>query len=60
PKNWWFGISPEGIGTIGMLLNFAIAIPVALLTKPPSAEVQALVDSIRIPAGAGESHELSG
>jgi cation/acetate symporter len=43
-----------------MLLNFAIAIPVALLTKPPSAEVQALVDSIRIPAGAGEAHELSG
>jgi cation/acetate symporter len=60
PGNWWFGISPEGIGTIGMLLNFAIAIPVALITKPPSAEVQALVDSIRIPAGAGEAHELSG
>ena len=60
PANWWFGISPEGIGTIGMLLNFAVAIPIALMTKPPSEEVQALVDSIRIPAGAGEASEHSG
>ena len=49
--NWFLGISPEGFGTIGMLLNFAIAIPVALLTPPPSREVQELVESIRIPAG---------
>ena len=60
PKNWWFGISPEGIGTIGMLLNFAVALPIALITKPHSEEVQALVDSIRIPAGAGEASEHSG
>ena len=60
PQNWWFEISPEGIGTIGMLLNFAVAIPVALATRPPSREVQELVDSIRIPAGAGDAHELSG
>ena len=39
-EHWWFGISPEGIGTLGMLLNFAVAIPVALLTAPPSREVQ--------------------
>ena len=52
--------APEGIGTIGMLLNFAVAIPVALATRPPSREVQELVDSIRIPAGAGDAHELSG
>ena len=47
--DWWFGISPEGIGTLGMVLNFAIAIPVALMTAPPSKEVQALVERIRVP-----------
>ena len=49
PENWWFGISPEGIGTLGMLLNFAISIPIALLGSPPPAEVQAMVDEIRVP-----------
>ena len=48
-ENWWFGISPEGIGTLGMLLNFAVAIPVALITSPPPAEVQAMVEEIRVP-----------
>ena len=43
-----------------MLLNFAVAIPVALLTAPPSREVQELVESIRVPAGAGEAHEIVG
>ena len=59
-SNWFLGISPEGFGTIGMLLNFAVAIPVALLTPPPSREVQELVESIRVPAGAGEAHEING
>ena len=53
-ENWFLGISPEGFGTIGMLLNFAVAIPVALATRPPGPEVQALVESIRVPVGAGE------
>jgi cation/acetate symporter len=44
-----FGISPEGIGTIGMLLNFAVAIGVSLVTPPPSASVRALVERIRLP-----------
>ena len=48
-EDWWFGISPEGIGTLGMLLNFVVAIPVALCTQPPSARVQALVERIRVP-----------
>ena len=56
-ENWFLGISPEGFGTIGMLLNFAVAIPVCLLTAPPSREVQELVESIRVPAGAGEAHD---
>ena len=49
PGSLWWGISPEGIGTIGMLINFAVAIPVALLNPPPSADVQALVEHIRTP-----------
>ena len=47
--NWWWGISPEGIGSLGMLVNFAVAIPVALWTRSPSTEVQDLVDHIRTP-----------
>lgn len=47
--NWLFGVSPEGIGVIGMLLNFAVAIVVAKMTKAPPAEVGKLVDNIRVP-----------
>jgi len=57
--NWWFGISPEGIGTLGMLLNFAVTMVVSRMTNEPPEEVQALVDSIRVPRGAGEAHEFS-
>ena len=49
PENWWFGISPEGIGALGMLLNFAVAAVVASLTRPPSEETQRLIDHIRLP-----------
>jgi cation/acetate symporter len=59
PDHWLFGISPEGIGTLGMLINFAVAVPVSLATPPPPASVQRLVEWIRIPKGAGEAHELS-
>ena len=47
--SWLFGISPEGIGTIGMSLNLIVAIVVSRLTPAPSAEVEALVDRIRYP-----------
>ena len=50
PDHWWFGISPEGIGTLGMLLNFAVSIVVCRFTPPPPAEVQQLVENIRVPA----------
>ncbi len=53
--NWWFGISPEGFGTIGMLLNFIVAIVVSRFTSAPPKEVQDIVDNIRIPSGAGEA-----
>ena len=55
---WWFGISPEGIGAVGMLLNFAIAITIARLTAPPPQAVQDLVEHIRVPRGAGAAHEI--
>jgi len=53
--NWLFGISPEGIGVIGMLLNFAVAIAVARVTASPPLEVRKLVDSIRVPRGASDA-----
>ena len=59
PAHWLFGISPEGIGTLGMVLNLLVSIPVSLLTAPPPADVQALVDNIRSPQDAGPPHELS-
>ena len=50
---WLFGISPEGIGTLGMVLNFIVATVVSQMTAPPPQDVQDLVESIRIPKGAG-------
>ncbi|MGH3665208.1 MAG: sodium:solute symporter family protein [Egibacteraceae bacterium] len=45
-----FAISPEGIGAIGALLNFAVTIPVSLATQPPPAKMQELIEDIRYPA----------
>ncbi|HBM88550.1 MAG TPA: cation acetate symporter, partial [Rhodobiaceae bacterium] len=56
-ENWLWGISPEGIGTIGMLLNFLVAFSVSQATSPPPAHVQDLVDDIRVPTGAGVAHK---
>ena len=58
PEHWWLGVSPEGIGTLGMLLNFAVATVISRLTMPPSAAVQALIEEIRVPRGAGPAHEI--
>ncbi len=52
---WWFGISPEGFGTIAMLVNFAVALVVNRFTPEPPEEVQDIVEHIRIPSGAGEA-----
>lgn len=49
PANWLFGISPEGIGTVGMLVNFAVAYLVAARTPPPSARSLELVERVRLP-----------
>jgi cation/acetate symporter len=53
PANWLFGISPEGIGGIGMLLNFITAWLVSKVTSAPPESVQLLIESIRSPRGAG-------
>ncbi|RMH30308.1 MAG: cation acetate symporter [Planctomycetota bacterium] len=55
---WLWGISPEGIGSIGMLINFAVAIVVSRFTPPPPKEIQDLIENIRVPKGAGEAHEM--
>ncbi|WP_193199886.1 sodium:solute symporter family protein [Nostoc sp. MG11] len=46
---WFFGVSPEGIGTLGMLINFVVTLVVSRLTPPPPAEIQALVEDLRSP-----------
>jgi cation/acetate symporter len=58
-EHWLLGISPEGFGTVGMVVNFAVALSVSALTKPPPVEVQELVDRIRVPRGAGPGHEVA-
>ena len=58
PDQWFLGISPEGIGTVGMALNFLVATAVAMRTAPPPESVQRLVDEIRVPRGAGPAHEI--
>ncbi|MBE3660837.1 cation acetate symporter [Vibrio navarrensis] len=57
PDNWWFGISPEGIGTLGMCLNFVVSIVVNKFTAEVPKEVQDMVESIRYPKGAGAAHD---
>ncbi|WP_345874859.1 sodium:solute symporter family protein [Shewanella algae] len=56
-ENWLFGISPEGIGMIGMILNFVVAIIVAKMTAAVPEHVQEMVESIRFPKGAGTAQE---
>ena len=48
-EQWLLGISPQGIGTVGMVLNFAVTLSVSRFTPPPPAEVQELIDEIRLP-----------
>ena len=49
PENWLLGISPEGIGFVGMLINFAIAFSVSSITSNPPKEINAMVENIRKP-----------
>ncbi len=54
-SEWWLGTSPEGFGTIAMLVNFVISLVVSRMTPPPPQVVQEMVENIRIPSGAGEA-----
>jgi cation/acetate symporter len=54
-EDWWFGISPEGFGTIAMVVNMIIAIMVSRMTSPPPKDVQDIVEDIRFPKGAGKA-----
>ncbi len=54
-SEWWFGISPEGFGTVAMFVNFIISVVVSRMTPAPPEYVQDLVENIRIPSGAGEA-----
>jgi len=56
-EDWWFGVSPEGFGTIAMLVNFVVAIVVSKFTPDPPVEVQELVETIRIPSGVGKAQD---
>ena len=50
PEGYWFGISPEGIGTLGMIINFAVSFIVSRFTQGTPIEVQDLTESIRYPS----------
>lgn len=54
-EDLWFGISPEGFGTIAMMCNFIVSIVVSQFTPAPPQYVQDIVEDIRIPQGAGEA-----
>ena len=54
-EDWWFGISPEGFGTVAMILNFIISIVISKFTPAPPKEIQEIVVNIRIPSGAGKA-----
>lgn len=60
--HWWFGISPEGIGALGMTLNFIVSQVVSKFTPAPPMDVQEIVDNIRIPREirAAKKTELAG
>jgi cation/acetate symporter len=58
PENWLFGISPEGIGFIGMILNFMVSFIVMKFTPSPPKRITKLVENIRFPRGAKEAHEI--
>ena len=57
--HWLFGISPEGIGTLGMVFNFVVAWLVSRFSAPPPPEIVALVERIRLPGNEGPPTEIS-
>lgn len=56
-EQYWFGISPEGFGTIAMLINIVVSVVVANMTPEPPQDVQEMVENIRFPRGAGAAQD---
>jgi len=56
-EDWWFGISPEGFGTVAMMINFIVSIAFSFMFPKPPPEIQELVENIRIPSGTGKAHD---
>ena len=56
-EDWWFGISPEGFGTVAMIINFVVSLTIASMTPKPPQEIQELVENIRIPLGSGKPQD---
>jgi cation/acetate symporter len=55
PEDWWFGISPEGFGSVAMAVNFVVSFGISRFYPAPPDDVQEMVESIRFPRGAGEA-----
>lgn len=55
PEGYWFGIAPEGIGALGMIINFAVAITVSRFTRPVPESIKMLAETIRYPRGSGKT-----
>jgi len=55
--NWFFGISPNAFGSVGALVNFAVAFAMLKVTGPAPSHIQDLVDNMRIPIGANAAHD---
>ena len=56
PEHWLMGISPEGFGALGMVLNFIVAYLVAHLTPEPPKHIQQIVQNIRVPRNSGSAY----
>ncbi|PIB36246.1 cation acetate symporter [Reichenbachiella sp. 5M10] len=57
PEDWWFGISPEGFGSVAMAVNLVVSFAISRFYPAPPEEVQEMVESIRYPRGAGDAQE---
>lgn len=55
PDDWWFGISPEGFGSVAMIVNFVVSFTISRFWPAPPEDVQEMVESIRFPRGAGKA-----
>jgi cation/acetate symporter len=56
-EQWWFGISPEGFGSVAMVVNFVVSVVISRFTPAPPADVQEIVENIRIPSGSGPASD---